>query len=76
MVRAMLNALPQPVEQRQFDALDCPRPQEFEIIDQEREAEGGDALLVETILRQTRGQRRADHRVGKARGDPEEEGGE
>ena len=70
------NALAEPAEQRQAHAVDDPRPQELQIIDEEGEREGGDGRLVDAVLRQPRGQRRADHRIGKARRNAEEEGGE
>jgi hypothetical protein len=70
------HALAEPPEHRQPDAVDDPRPQEFEIVGEEDEREGGDRRLVDAVLLQARGQRRADHRVGKARRDAEEQGRE
>ena len=69
-------ALAEPAEQWQADAVDDPGPQEFEIIGEEDEREGGDRRLVDAVLLQSRGQRRADHRIGKAGRDAEEQGAE
>ena len=70
------NALTEPAQDRHPHAVHDPRPQEFEIVGEEDEREGGDRRLVDAVLLEPRGQRRADHRVGKARRDAEEEGRE
>src|SRR3546814_21188909 len=44
------------------------------VIDQEGESEGRHRLLVDAVLRQPGGQRRADHRIGKARRYAEKKG--
>ena len=67
------HALAQPADQRQAHAIDHPGPQELEVVDQKCQRERGDGLLVDAVLRQPRGQRGADHRVGKARGHAEEQ---
>src|SRR3546814_7717846 len=53
------------LDDRQPNAVDDPGPQPFEVIDQEGESEGRHRLLVDAVLRQPGGQRRADHRIGK-----------
>ena len=68
------HALPEPAEHGDADAVDDPGPEELEIVDEEGEREGGDRRLRDPVLRQPRRQRRADHRIGKARRDAEEEG--
>ena len=70
------DALAEPPKQRQTHAFHHPRPQELEIVREEHEREGGDAFLVDTVLRQARGERCADHRIGKARRHAEEQRGE
>ena len=68
------HALPQAAQDRNMNAVDDPRPERLAIIDEEREREGGDVGGVDIILCEARGERRADHRIGKAGRDAEEEG--
>jgi hypothetical protein len=65
LAQAMQERQPHPVDQR--------RPQELQVVHQEGERERGDGPLVDAVLGQARGQRRADHRVGKPGGEPEKQ---
>ena len=70
------NALTQPPEERQPDSVDDPRPEKLQIVDEEGEREGGDSRFGNAVLGQPGGQRRADHRIGKAGRNADEEGGD
>src|SRR5690606_20280664 len=67
------DALAEPAQHRDSYAVDDPRPEHLEVVDEESEAECRDGPLVDAILRQACGQRGADHRVGKAGRDADEE---
>ena len=48
------HALAEPPEQRQTNTVDHPRPQPFQVVDQERERKGSDRALVDPILGEAR----------------------
>jgi hypothetical protein len=66
-------ALAEAPEERQPHVVDQRRPQELEVVGEERQREGGHRALADALLRQARSERRADHREGEAGGDAEEQ---
>ena len=54
-------------DERQAHVVDDRRPQELEVVGEERQREGRNCAAREAVLRKPRGQRRADHREGESR---------
>ena len=66
-------ALAKAAEQRDANVVDERRPEELEVVREKGQREHGDRALLDPVLRESRGQRGADHCVRRARRDTEEE---
>ena len=68
--------LAEAAEHRNANGVDQRRPQELEVVGEERQRECRDRALPDPVLREPRGERGADHREGEAGRDAEERSGQ
>ena len=67
------HSLAEASDHGQTYAVDHPRPEHREVVDEESQREGSDRLLVDAVLCEARGERGADHGVRESRRHADEE---